>query len=209
MRIIAFGCSNTYGHGLEDCWNQQLRAPGPTPSNLAWPALLAKKFNCDVVNKSSPGASNKLIWQRILDFNFRIDDVCVVLWTYLDRWCVFSDVRTHSLSTWSLTNKGDKKGKTYYKYVYEEKDHWIMTRSFIYTASSHLKEKGIKNVMCYHNQFDKQSKYGTLNKYNLNNVSSIDYTCIKRKYPLALDKAHMGPKAHERFANIYYKKIGK
>ena len=206
MRIIAFGCSNTYGHGLEDCWDQKLTAPGPEPSKIAWPALLAKKFNCDVVNKSKPGASNKFIWQRILDFNFQTDDVCVVLWSYLDRWCVFSNVRAYSLS---IGNEDDRKGKAYYKNVYEEKDHWIMSTSFMYTASLHLKENNITTAMCYHDQFDKQSNYGTLNKYNLSNLSSIDYNYYKNKYPLALDKAHMGPKAHERFAEIYYKKLRK
>ena len=27
-RLIAFGCSNTFGHGLEDCWNYEKKDVG-------------------------------------------------------------------------------------------------------------------------------------------------------------------------------------
>jgi hypothetical protein len=44
MRIIAFGCSYTYGHGLPDCLDDDKITQGPTHSNLAYPSILAEKL---------------------------------------------------------------------------------------------------------------------------------------------------------------------
>ena len=43
-RLVAFGCSYTYGHGLPDCIMAKGRA-GKRPSKFAWPYLLAKKLD--------------------------------------------------------------------------------------------------------------------------------------------------------------------
>ena len=52
-RLVAFGCSNTYGEGLPDCWVDKNGDPsrtkagfhGPKPSKLAWPRLMANNMN--------------------------------------------------------------------------------------------------------------------------------------------------------------------
>jgi hypothetical protein len=49
-RLIAFGCSNTYGEGLEDCWIPEFRKHGPKPSKVAWPQILADKMGRECVN---------------------------------------------------------------------------------------------------------------------------------------------------------------
>lgn len=43
-RLIAFGCSHTYGHGLPDCFIPPHR-PGTDPSKLSWPYPLGELLN--------------------------------------------------------------------------------------------------------------------------------------------------------------------
>jgi hypothetical protein len=91
-RIIAFGCSQTYGHGLPDCTD-------PTqdkPSKFAWPNLLDSKC----INYAEPGGSNKLIVQRAIEHDWQPDDIAVFAWTYIHRSTVFGK-RNINLGTWS------------------------------------------------------------------------------------------------------------
>ena len=70
MRVIAFGCSFTFGHGLPDCFNPP-KNPGKAPSKYAWPSLVANELNVKCINKSLPGSSNKRIWHNIGKFKFK------------------------------------------------------------------------------------------------------------------------------------------
>ena len=54
-RLIAAGCSFTYGLGLED------------PVNQSWPGVLGKLLDCEVVNLGTPAAGNSYIANSILD----------------------------------------------------------------------------------------------------------------------------------------------
>ena len=84
-RLVTFGCSLTYGHGLEDCFEPP-QMPGPKHSNLAWPTIVANKFNLKLENRSQPGLSNRGILHKILEFRYRKNDVIVVMWTNVFRW---------------------------------------------------------------------------------------------------------------------------
>lgn len=79
QRIVAFGCSNTYGHGLSDC--NKFGRPGLSPSKFAWPALLDKPY----LNLSQPGSSNKQISMECLAQKFNETDVVIFAWTYAAR----------------------------------------------------------------------------------------------------------------------------
>ena len=60
--LFAFGCSLTYGHGMEDNWDSNNNRPFPySPSKKAWPFLLANMLNYNCVNLARCGASNKEI----------------------------------------------------------------------------------------------------------------------------------------------------
>jgi len=83
-RLVTFGCSYTYGHGLEDC-HIEPESPGPNPSKYAWPNLLGQRLGLDVVNCSNPGASNIHILWKLLNFDFTDDDLCVIMWTHFGR----------------------------------------------------------------------------------------------------------------------------
>lgn len=88
-RIIFFGCSITYGHGLPDCIIGECN-PGDTHSNLGYPQLLGDRLGKKVINRSLPGSSNLRILNRILDFEFTKTDTVFIQWTIFNRSGVFS-----------------------------------------------------------------------------------------------------------------------
>lgn len=57
--LVVNGCSFTYGQGLED------------PASDAWPALLGKMLDCDVVNLALPGSSNDGIVRRTYEYFYQ------------------------------------------------------------------------------------------------------------------------------------------
>jgi hypothetical protein len=83
-RLIAFGCSFTYGVGLPDCFDKYNGA-GPEPSKVGWVQLLADKLNRIAHNKSTPGSSNLEILNNILKFDFEENDIVVVMWSMPNR----------------------------------------------------------------------------------------------------------------------------
>ena len=81
-RLITFGCSLTWGVGLKD--------DGLQPSKSAWPTLVAKELNLKLVNKGEPAASNNEILYELLTFDYKKDDIVIVMWTYSYRDVIFS-----------------------------------------------------------------------------------------------------------------------
>lgn len=53
-RLIAFGDSLTYGHGIFDADNERFEKP----SDLSWVNTVGKHFNLEVHNKAMPGSGN-------------------------------------------------------------------------------------------------------------------------------------------------------
>jgi len=99
-RLIAFGDSFTYGHGLEDCHvpapkiligRKEKDLPGPNPSIFAWPQILGNLLGLTVVNKAVPGNSNLQILRDILKFeSFESSDLVIVGWTFKERDTIFN-----------------------------------------------------------------------------------------------------------------------
>ena len=84
-RLVVFGDSFTYGHGLSDC-----RSSDDLPSTQAWPALLGNQLDVPVVNNAIPGYSNIEILISILTFGFAENDLAIVGWTYVARDVLFN-----------------------------------------------------------------------------------------------------------------------
>lgn len=89
MRLVAFGCSYTYGQGLEDCFVLP-NNPGPKPSKFAWPQIVANTLNMHCINMSNPGSSNKEILNTLLNFQFESTDVVITMWSFIERWCILN-----------------------------------------------------------------------------------------------------------------------
>jgi hypothetical protein len=108
-RLIAFGCSFTFGVGLPDCFKHQ--GAEKIPSKLGWVQILADKMNLTAHNMSKPGSSNLEILDNILKFKFEESDIVVVMWTmptrelYLRRFPVKKDLQMGPWNTDSISKR--------------------------------------------------------------------------------------------------------
>lgn len=85
MKILAVGCSFTYGAELPDVPVDTLYHNIP-PSQYAYPALLGKMYNAEVVNLGKPGGSNSRIFRLALDESLKNKyDLIICGWSDLAR----------------------------------------------------------------------------------------------------------------------------
>ena len=121
-RIWAFGCSQTFGHGLEDCFRfeNDFYYAGEEPSKFAYPQLIGDALGKEVINKSRPGASNKHILQliKLNQSEINKDDIVIIHWTYIERHAVFVNdkrdnlnINTNKIVETGFDKKADAKDK--------------------------------------------------------------------------------------------------
>ena len=133
MRLVAFGCSFTWGCGLSDVWNVEKNKGifNQGPSKYAWPQVLADKLNLECINLGIPGASNKEIWYNIVNAEFENDDIIIILWSHFNRYCFIQKNKIMQLGTWMVIDrlrrwrshpKQREQSKTFFKYFYNEYD---------------------------------------------------------------------------------------
>ncbi len=198
MRLVTFGCSNTYGQGLEDCYWEDNESFKYGPSQYAWPQLVANRLGIECCNESIPGASNKLIMHQIISFPLLPTDTVVVMWSFQDRFHIITDdisknVFYHKpITPWHK----DKASKNYYKLIYNEYDHNLMTDHYINYVGLYLEKNNITNLQatCSHNLTHPL-------------VFDIQHRTLLDEYPKALDNMHIGPEAHKEVANRIYERI--
>lgn len=198
-RILAYGCSLTAGQGLND-------------PNKAWVNLLSRKLNIEVINYGIPGASNKKIWKRILDTDFKTNDAVIVQWSYTSRFCFFNKDNDIDILNAMIyqdeTSKDKKKFLTkFYTEYYSYYDAAIELLNRANYINYYLKEK---NIPVIHNQIYVLEEYDELKTQNWNNVDILnlfDVDELKHKYPLAADNMHPGEKSNEIISELYYNEI--
>lgn len=76
--LVTNGCSWTYGQGLDNIREQ------------AWPALLANKLGCEVVNLAIPGTGNESITRRNYEYvyeslNYKSNPLFVIMFSQIWR----------------------------------------------------------------------------------------------------------------------------
>ena len=113
-RLVAFGCSVTYGHGLEDCIASDGIGAGSIPSKFSLPSILADKMNLDCDNRAVCGLSNLGIVDKILNYSFNEDDMIIIMWTFFERdllWIsknqkldLTGGIDTEILNAWAITH---------------------------------------------------------------------------------------------------------
>ena len=91
-RLLCFGDSFTFGHGLPDMQYKTDSEGNPNvqnvPSEYSWPACLGKLLESQqVINAGALGASNKEIWNTILNTKFLPTDIVIVMWSHHERTC--------------------------------------------------------------------------------------------------------------------------
>jgi hypothetical protein len=194
-RLIVFGCSLAYGVGLPDCWPNT-----ETPSKFCWPKLIADSMNRTLVNKSIPGASNKLIWHAINNFKFETDDVVIISWTYPNRYSVLK-------TPWQWQNlhhnhmDTDPLSAAYYTDLHSFYDSYSMSKLYVDHANRICKDK---NLPVYHLVVDKHYLY-IMSK--IKNVP-LYMAVYEASYPKALDHDHLGIEGHRAFAADFMNYIG-
>jgi hypothetical protein len=200
-RLIAFGCSLTYGHGLPDCHVEPMY-PGLTPSKLGWPEIVARNLNRKCVNMSTPGASNKKIWNSIVNFKFKKDDLVIILWSFEDRFCVLKEDKSiEDIGTWVESETA----QAYYQHIHNEYDSLIQTKLFVSHANFFLNDKKIQT---YNLTIEKET--AEIFKLSGKRILHIPlYLCdnYQKKYPRALDGKHPGVECNSAFAHDILKYI--
>ncbi len=189
-RLITFGCSYTFGNGLPDCDKN-------TPSKLAWPSVLGKHMNKDVVNVSVGGASNFEILYNILNFNFQEQDTVVIMWTHYHRDTFFKKLffskgpinRLGSWSGGSLSNKWIEN--------MNDKTFIIKTWTYMHHADLYLKTKKVKYIHF-------PARYEELSIYKQEFIIDNLYTNGLKTVDHCKD-GHPGIESNKQTAEIIYK----
>ena len=190
MRIVAFGCSYTYGHGLPDCLDNDGH-PGTNDSKLAFPALVAKKLECEYVNLGKSGSSNKEIWNDILNFNFKEGDIALVTWTYYSRFCIIKSNRTKRINPWN------EQDKPFYMNYSNRNDLLLDFYTRLNHVNTYLQNKDIKSLnYIIENNKEKSPEWNT-----------VDILGLFEKIDEAADKCHPGEHSHIVFADEIHNHI--
>lgn len=216
QRLIAFGCSNTYGEGLEDRITTKFDSLKEPASEFAWPKVLGNLLGLrTVINCAEPGSSNKHIWNRAINFDYQSDDIVFVHWTFLDRDCVFE--KHNKIGPWQSISKDRNKKQEklianyYYKYFYSQKDRLLDLCIRADHLDRYLQEKDIRhyNLLTIGNSYGGDSQ-GSLDM-NFPNWSKTRF--LKTSFvntprlDEALDGDHAGIKTHASVAQHIYKEI--
>jgi hypothetical protein len=196
-RLVAFGCSLTFGLALPDKWPYREHHAS---SDYAWPSILAKRLNLQVVNNGIPSAGQTEILSNVLNFNFQQDDICVIMWSYFVR-LDFYKFTEPTIGT--KIHECNKLHRTYLfltdKYQTDVgRRNWLA----IQHASLYLRYKNIKSIgiMCLE---DKERHPNTL--YNIqipDIIQDISWNYLDK----AMDNAHPGIESHKDMAEQIYNK---
>jgi hypothetical protein len=210
-RLITFGDSFTYGHGLEDCHipakkvflgSKEQDAPGPSPSKYAWPQLLGDLLGLEVINKSVPGNSNLQVLRDILSFDgFEPLDLVIVGWSFKERDTIFNKnlLGQESETRISPWHKSTKILKQYLN-VHNGHDMAVRMGLHIHHAECYLKTCGVEQLhfCAFHHAW-----YNDLAVF----IRQPDYFTeepILIHTDKALDGSHPGPVTHIRGAKKLY-----
>ena len=214
-KLVTFGCSFTYGHGLSDCMAED-GSNGPTASEQAWPSVLGKLTGMKVDNVSEPGSSNLMITKAIVDYSkYTKDTVVVVMWSNNDRETIYKtgNEKLHMLpgflddtmpgTFWFDKDKNDFKKTitTYYENYHEDWNATLNQTIRMNFVHAFLKNKGIKSfhVHSEHHRLDiNYFKKFNVRDLNLKRFNWSDHFHIDDA--LDVPNPHPGPKSHALIA---------
>lgn len=186
-RLVAFGCSHTYGLELPDC--PTVHDP---PSKMGFPNILGKKIGLEVVNKSDTGASQRQITATILETDFKTDDLVIINWSSMNRRGIWNGVHWEQLAGWN-NNKAWQRYCA--KYHYHE-DDILDTLMNINLANMFLKNKCSRIINSLHTYEEEIVN----SKFIWNNVKIDIVFNNKDFYYNSLDQGHPDLKSHQGFA---------
>lgn len=198
-RLVAYGCSFTYGTGLSDSYysyEPDWYGPLQPSMNLAWCAQAAQHLGISVVNRGIPGASNLEILVRALRSAHEPGDILVFLWTHHHRDLTFTQQpiphagdgkQWWQLGPWS-------RGTDALKLVRNDADFDYVQRTFLY---QHHAEQAFRNHLIIHGTVEpipvQRPPYLPIQHTALNGFASLD---------LGSDNRHPGPASHAAVGQV-------
>ena len=189
-RLITLGCSHTICEGLEN------------PSDDSWPSILSNKFNKELINLAEAGGSNRTIQHNIYKFEFKKDDVVIILWTYPDRYHFFKDKNTH---TGLINSWGTDRSETWFREFHTNYNEKFDNQTIVNQVNLFLKNKSIKfyNLLV-------SSEFDYYFDITDSDIINIDFTKkYLEKYPRGIDGWHMGVEGNYNFGMDIYNNITK
>lgn len=217
--LWAFGCSETLGLWLPDTipdhWDE-LGNPNVSPSNLAWPKIVANKLGYQCKNLGKSGNSNKGIVQDIISCIDLIqpDDIVCIQWTFIIRNNVYAlDGKNIIINSFSQDRNGKphrhiRNGKiisAYEKFLtmidYNKTGNEELS-FFVDYINLKLPNK-VYNFSTYTGEPE-----NLLTKYqSVMSTKILSTNYLREKYPRAVDGVHTGQKGHKAIGERYYKII--
>jgi hypothetical protein len=152
MKIRSFGCSFIFGTDLPDANENE---SCHQPSQLTWPALVAKQLHLDYKCYAHGGAGNLLILDKLLKLSaLNPGDFFIINWTWIDRFDYSDSMGLHygqGHNDWKTLHpmSRDKLSEIYYKNLHSEYRDKLTSLICIKTAIECLQEQQNKFLMTY------------------------------------------------------------
>jgi hypothetical protein len=200
--LVTFGCSLTYGHGLQDCFEPESNGAGPYPSKFAWPQLLADTLKLNCVNLSSPGSGNTEILYKVLDHSFTQEDFVLIFWSYSERDVVFDEqgnmTRIAHFEPYPYLKEW---AKIHGSYDLETRTWLCMHHAYLYLTNMGVKFSFIK----INKEFPQPSWAKDIIVLDIDPFQMMMNAWRQNDY--ALDHSHPGESFHKELTNNLSKKI--
>lgn len=197
-RLIAFGCSNTYGQFLPET------KANNEPSKYSWPSLLAPKLNRVCYNEARLGAGNLNILHKILRYNFQPNDLVIIGYSFFDRY--FMHEYTDNDGHFNELKKFDKNYEVFVKGELvcphlDARYYWLNWYT-IHHAECYLNSLGISNY-----SFNNAPTYEKIPMPVNIKLNNFWYDFITKYVDRAADDLHPGPETHRLLSEQIYNKL--
>jgi len=158
MNLKSFGCSFIFGSELADDGLDKTYA---TPSQLTWPALLARHLGYEYICYARPGSGNLQILEKVLNQVANNNELFVINWSWIDRYDFYNpDYKGKRWNDWTTISPANNTNlaKVYYRELHSEYQDKFTSLSYIKLAIDTLSQKGIPFIMTYMDNllFDQQ-----------------------------------------------------
>jgi hypothetical protein len=149
MKLKSFGCSFIHGTELTD---QKMVGIKDMPSQLTWPAHLARNLGYQYACFSHGGSGNLQILSRILDQATCSNslDLFVIGWTWIERFDYYVDNQNdHTVDPWHTILPVDQNStaQVYYRDLHTEFRDKFVSLTSIKLAIDTLQQRNIPFIM--------------------------------------------------------------